>query len=148
MWFFEDENDMVVYVLKGLSIIGGDMLFRVLTRLLNESEGQHRVLALENALRHSLDKAGHIFMEHLGREKAKEGAQPSIPLQRDLNHLSISNCPLLRFYHEESFEPTQSYVCSMCKGYMQVQGESLGMRKLLKVSLLQNETCVFSFGGE
>lgn len=134
-------------MLCGLSKMGGGMLSKILSRIMNEEQNPHRLLSLENALKQSLDKAGHIFMEHLGREKAKEREKPLLPLQRDLNQLSISNCPLFEVYQEKELEPTQSYVCSMCKGYVQACGESLGMGKLLKVSLLQGKTCTFSFGG-
>lgn len=148
MWLFRDEEEMLLYVLEGLSRMGGDMLRRTLNRLMLEGESRHKLLLFENSIRHTLDKAGHVFMEHLGRIKAKEKeVELVLPIREGGNTLSISNCPNLEVLRSEGLEPVNSYVCSLCRGYMSVYGERLGLGSLNGRSFTQGK-CSFHYGGE
>lgn len=92
MWFFKDREEMMSYVLEGLSGMGGEMLTKTVGRLFNSADDKDFLIRLETSLQYALDRAGHIFMEHLGRKRAAE-VEDKIDIDSNTLNFSVVFCP-------------------------------------------------------
>ena len=144
MWFFEDREEMMSYVLYGLSGMGGEMLTKTVGRLFSSADDKDFLIRLETSLQYALDRAGHIFMEHLGRKKA---AEVEDEININSNTFSVVFCPARETLRENAVSLQNSYICSMCRAYIQAKAERLGFRGPVKLAEEQ-DACKFYFEGE
>ncbi|MCS7308150.1 MAG: hypothetical protein NZ526_06345 [Aquificaceae bacterium] len=73
---------MMSYVLYGLSGMGGKMLTKTVGRLFSLADDKDFLL----------DRAGYIFMEHLGRKRAAE-VEDKIDIDSNTLNFSVAFCP-------------------------------------------------------
>lgn len=146
MWFFKDREEMMSYVLEGLSGMGGEMLTKTVGRLFNSADDKDFLIRLETSLQYALDRAGHIFMEHLGRKRAAE-VEDKIDIDSNTLNFSVVFCPARETLKENAISLQNSYICRMCRGYIQAKAERLGFRGPVKLAEEQ-DACKFYFEGE
>lgn len=144
---FLKEDELMGSVLEGIVSVGGDRAYKTIYRLLQDSKNSHPLLAIEKSVSYAFDKAGHVLMNHIGKRLASERGSQLKPIQIPKGSFSliVSNCLVHKFSDE--LRPTESVVCSLCRGYMEGVASKLGLGSLKDVKFSEG-VCEFLYGGE
>lgn len=145
MWFIEEE-ELLRALAQGIAEVGGERAYKTFSRLVDELKNRNALLAVERAVSYAFDQSGHILMNHIGRRYARERQLNlnTINLPDGKVVIEVSACPL---WDISELEPTQSIVCSFCKGYIDGIANFIGIGKLKGVGQVEGR-CQFTFGGE
>lgn len=153
MGFLEEEK-LLKALFEGIEELAGDKAKRTFQRMLQEMEGQDRILSVERSLTYIFDKAGHPILWQIGYRLARGEALSQGLVSKDGYKVEdgrfiveVSKCGVRKVLDQLNTEPTKGMVCSLCRGYMYGVGDIMGFGSLVEASHKEG-VCQFSFGGK